>query len=309
MSATAVLAFGLAALAAGIVLAVLALALPRTSSPRQRVARGLAAIEAYGLAPAPSEADAGEPAELALPPLLSRLRAVAAVLSPSTVAASLARRLDIAGNPGRWTVEKVLAAKGFGLLAAGSLGLLAGLGSPAKMLLFGVLGGAAGFLLPDLLLYNTGSKRQVEIRKALPDTLDMLTVCVEAGLGFDAAVARVGQHTGGPLAAELLRMLHEMQLGKSRVEALRALAERTTIGELRAFTSALVQASELGIPTGRVLHEQAREMRVKQRQLAEEKAQKLPVKILFPLMTCIFPALFVVVLGPAAIMLLRSFGN
>jgi tight adherence protein C len=306
MSASTVLAIGVSALVAAIMLAVLALAVPRTSA-RQRVTRGLAAIESYGRAPAAAEP--GEPAELALPSLLTRLRAVGALLSPSTVTASLARRLDVAGNPGRWTVEKMLAAKGFGLLAAGTLGLLAGLGSPVKMLLFGGLGAAAGFGLPDLLLYNTGSKRQVEIRKELPDTLDMLTVCVEAGLGFDAAVSRVGQHTAGPLAAELLRMLHEMQLGMSRVEALRALAERTTAAELRAFTSALVQATELGIPTGRVLREQASEMRLKQRQLAEEKAQKLPVKILFPLMFCIFPALFVVVLGPAAISMLRTLGH
>jgi tight adherence protein C len=306
MSASTVLTIGVAAIAAGIMLAVLALAVPRTSA-RQRVTRGLAAIESYGRAPA--SADPGEPAEFALPPLLTRLRGLGALLSPSTVTASLARRLDVAGNPGRWTVEKMLAAKGFGLLTAGSLGLLAGLGSPAKMLLFGGLGAAAGFGLPDLLLYNTGSKRQVVIRKELPDTLDMLTVCVEAGLGFDAAVSRVGQHTAGPLGAELLRMLHEMQLGMSRVEALRAMSERTTAPELRAFTSALVQATELGIPTGRVLREQASEMRLKQRQLAEEKAQKLPVKILFPLMFCIFPALFVVVLGPAAISLLRTMGH
>lgn len=306
MSASTVLAIGVSALAAGIMLAVLSLAVPRTSA-RQRVTRGLAAIESYGRAP--DAAEPGEPAEHALPPLLTRLRAVGALLSPSTVTASLARRLDVAGNPGRWTVEKMLAAKGSGLLTAGTLGSLAGLGSPVKMLLFGGLGAAAGFGLPDLLLYNTGSKRQVEIRKELPDTLDMLTVCVEAGLGFDAAVSRVGQHTAGPLAAELLRMLHEMQLGMSRVEALRALSERTTVAELRAFTSALVQATELGIPTGRVLREQASEMRLKQRQLAEEKAQKLPVKILFPLMFCIFPALFVVVLGPAAISLLRTLGH
>jgi tight adherence protein C len=299
------LGLGLAALAAGIVLAVVALAAPRTSA-RRRVARGLTALEAYGRAQA---ADPGAPAELALPPLLTRLRAVGALLSPSTVTASLARRLDVAGNPGRWTVERMLAAKGCGLPAAGTLGLLAGLGSPGRMLLFAVLGAAAGFGLPDLLLYNTGTKRQDEIRKELPDSLDMLTVCVEAGLGFDAAVSRVGHHTGGPLAAELQRMLHEMQLGKSRVEALRALSDRTTVAELRAFTSALVQASELGIPTGRVLREQASEMRVKQRQLAEEKAQKLPVKILFPLMFCIFPALFVVVLGPAAISLLGTLGH
>ncbi|HEX6351427.1 type II secretion system F family protein [Actinophytocola sp.] len=297
------LAIGLSALAAGIVLAVLGVASPRTM--RRRLAAKVAALEAYGRTTVSSGPE--DQATDGLPPLLARLRAVATVLSPSTVTTSLARRLDVAGNPASWTVEKVLAAKGLGLFATAAVGLLLGLSSPVSALGFAGLGGLAGFFLPDLLLYNTGGKRQAVIRKELPDTLDMLTVCVEAGLGFDAAVAQVGHETKGPLAAEFLRMLHETQLGQSRVETLRALADRTTVAELRAFASALVQAAELGVPTGRVLREQAKEMRVKQRQLAEEKAQKLPVKILFPLMFCIFPALFVVVLGPAAISMFQSF--
>jgi len=136
---------------------------------------------------------------------------------------------------------------------------------------------------------------------ALPDALDMLTVCVEAGLGFDAALAQVARNTDGPLAAEFARALQEMQIGKSRGQALRALAERTTVPEARAFVSALVQAGDLGIPVARVLREQAKEMRVRRRQRAEAKAQQVPVKITFPLILCIFPALLVVVLGPGII--------
>lgn len=302
MDPTTVLYVGLSAVAAGIALTVLAVA-PLRSEKKQR----LAAIDVYVRGTAPAASPSSE--VQALPPLLTRLRVVATALSPSTVTTSLARRLDIAGNPGKWTVEKMLATKGLGLCAGGLLGFLLGLSSPATMVAFAGLGAVAGFFLPDLLLYNTGDKRQAVIRKELPDALDMLTVCVEAGLGFDAAVAQVARETNGPLAAEFLRMLHEMQLGQSRVETLRGLADRTTVGELRAFASALVQASELGVPTGKVLREQAREMRVRQRQLAEEKAQKLPVKILFPLMFCIFPALFVVVLGPAAISMLASFSR
>jgi tight adherence protein C len=137
--------------------------------------------------------------------------------------------------------------------------------------------------------------------------MDMLTICVEAGLGFDAALARVARNTGGPVAAEFSRVLQEMQIGKSRTEALRALAGRTTVAELRAFTSALVQAGELGVPVADVLREQAKEMRLRRRQRAETKAQQVPVKILFPLVGCLFPALFVIIIGPGAVSIMHAF--
>ncbi|NUT97949.1 MAG: type II secretion system F family protein, partial [Saccharothrix sp.] len=179
-------------------------------------------------------------------------------------------------------------------------------GSLGTVLLYGAGGAVAGFFLPDVLLLNAGQKRQAKIRDALPDALDMLTVCVEAGLGFDAALAQVARNTRGPLAAEFARVLQETQLGTSRTQALRATAERTTVAELRTFVSALVQAGELGVPIGRVLREQAKGMRVRRRQRAEEQAQKVPVKILFPLVVCLFPAIFVVILGPGAISIMRS---
>jgi len=300
-----VLGIGLAAIAAALALTVTGVAMLRAPGNRS-ITAGFAMIEtSYGGAVA-GRASSGDD-EFTLPPLLDRLRGIAAALSPGAMTSSLARKLDLAGNPGGWTVEKVLAYKGLGLFVAAGFGLLLGSGSLATMLGYALLAGPAGFFLPDLLLHNAANQRQQAIRKSLPDTLDMLTVCVEAGLGFDAALSQVADNTEGPLAAEFLKMLQQMQLGKSRVEALRALSERSTVAELRAFTSALVQASELGIPTGQVLREQAKEMRTKQRQLAEEKAQKLPVKILFPLMFCIFPALFIVVLGPAAISLMAAF--
>lgn len=230
------------------------------------------------------------------------LRALALRLSPTGIAAKLQYRLDLAGNPPAWTPDRILATKGLGLFALAGLGALYGLSfSPGLLIVGAAAGGVFGFFLPDLLLYNSGVKRQEKIRKALPDALDMLTVCVEAGLGFDAAVAQVARNTVGPLAAEFSRVLQEMQIGKSRTEALHAMSERTTVSELRAFVSALVQASELGIAMGRVLREQAKELRIRRRQRAEERAQKVPVKILFPLIFNIFPAIFVVVLGPAAI--------
>ncbi|MET9232491.1 type II secretion system F family protein [Lentzea sp. NPDC003310] len=239
----------------------------------------------------------------------SWLRSIALRLSPAGVAAGLQRRLDLAGNPVTWTPDRVLAAKGLGLLLGGALGALLGVRSPGWLVAGLVLGAVFGFFLPDLLLLNAGQKRQEKIRRALPDALDMLTVCVEAGLGFDAAMAQVARNTSGPLAQECARVLQEMQIGKSRNESLRALTLRTTVAELRAFVSALAQAGELGVPIASVLREQAREMRVRRRQRAEEQAQKVPVKILFPLITCLFPAMFVVIIGPGAISIARVLMN
>jgi tight adherence protein C len=229
------------------------------------------------------------------------LRRLALRLSSAGITAKLQRGLDLAGNPSRWNPDRVLAVKGLGLVGFAALGVLFGAHRPALLIVFAAIGAIIGFFLPDLLLYNAGIKRQARIQSALPDAMDMLTVCVEAGLGFDAALAQVARNTDGPLAADLSRTLQEMQIGKSRTEALHSLAERTTVAELRVFVSSLVQAGELGISVAGVLREQSREMRVRRRQRAEERAQKVPVKILFPLVTCLFPALFVIIIGPGAI--------
>jgi tight adherence protein C len=235
------------------------------------------------------------------------LRGLALRLSPAGITARLQRGLDLAGNPSRWNPDRVLAVKGLGLVGLGALGALYGAHRPAQLIMFAVIGAAIGFLLPDLLLYNAGTKRQARIQATLPDAMDMLTICVEAGLGFDAALAQVARNTDGPLAAELSRTLQEMQIGKSRTEALRSLADRTTVPELRAFVSSLVQAGELGISVAGVLREQAAEIRLRRRQRAEERAQKVPVKILFPLVTCLFPALFVIIIGPGVISIAHLF--
>jgi tight adherence protein C len=257
--------------------------------------RGVSAIDRY----ATNHAPARQPAEpLALP---GWLRSLAVRLSPSGFAATMVRRLDRAGNPPRWSADRILAVKGLGLLVLGGLGALLGLHQPGTAILFAGAGAGAGFFLPDLLLYNAALKRQERIQMALPDALDMLTVCVEAGLGFGAALSHIARDTEGPFAAECARALQEMQIGSPRDKALRAMADRTTVGELRAFTFAVAQASELGIPIAQVLHEQAGEMRIRRRQRAEEKAQKLPVKILIPLIVCLLPAMFVVIIGPGVI--------
>jgi tight adherence protein C len=249
---------------------------------------------------------AGDGAAAPPPAAPSWLVTIGQRLSPSGTIARLQRRLDIAGNPERWNTDRLFAVKAMGLAGLGALGLLIGLHDPGLAVLTVVIGAAAGFFLPDLLLINTGIKRQQKIQQDLPDAMDMLTICVESGLGFDAAMARVARNSAGPVAAEFSRALQEIQIGKSRSEALRSLADRTTVPELRAFTSALIQAGELGIPVADVLREQAGEMRLRRRQRAEEKAQQVPVKILFPLVGCLFPALFIIVIGPGAISIMHS---
>jgi tight adherence protein C len=287
---------GAGGLGSGILLLAVGLFSPKKKA--RGVGASLASIERhYGhrhAAPGPQ----GPQAPVAFLPWAKSL---ALRLSPASVTGTLQRRLDLAGNAPGWTVDRILAWKGFALLGGAVLGVLIGIHHAALALIWAAIGGAAGFFLPDILVYNRGIKRQALILRALPDALDMLTVCVEAGLGFDSAIAQVARNTRGPLAEEFARTLQEMQIGLSRVEALRGMVARTTVAELRTFVSSLVQASELGIPIARVLREQSGEMRVRRRQRAEEQAQKVPVKIMFPLIACLFPALLVIVLGPGVI--------
>lgn len=163
------------------------------------------------------------------------------------------------------------------------------------------------YFVPDLLIYNKGVKRQQAIELELPNTLDQMLIAVEAGLGFESAMARAGTNGSGPLAQELTRTLQDIQVGRPRQEAYEALATRTTVPDVRSFVRAVIQADKYGIGIAKILRTQAKQARVKRRQRAEEKAMKLPVKVLFPLIFCIFPVLFIVLLGPAAINIIAAF--
>ncbi len=229
-------------------------------------------------------------------------------LSPQQSPVRIHRLLDFAGNPAGWTLETVLAAKGAGVVVGGIAGALLGGFGPLSLLLAPGLA-AAGVWVPDLVLRNIGQRRQDGIRRSLADALDMLTVCVEAGLGFDAAMLQVARKTDGPFAGELSRSLQEVQLGRSRSDALQQMADRIDVHELHTFVTAMTQADRLGIPVAHVLREQAHQMRLVRRQDAEEKAQKVTVKILFPLIFCIFPALLVVVMGPAVTTMIATFST
>ena len=169
------------------------------------------------------------------------------------------------------------------------------------------LGGAVLALGPDSILNRRVEERQVTMQRKLPDILDLLTISVEAGLGFEQAVDRTVGSVPGPLSDEFARMLGELRAGSSRADAMRALDHRTNVPEIRSFVLAILQADAFGVSIGRVLRAQADEMRIKRRQLAQEKAQKAPVKMLIPMVFCIFPALFVVVIGPAMINISRNF--
>jgi tight adherence protein C len=197
------------------------------------------------------------------------------------------------------------------VVLAGTLALLSLLyiSSAPRMvpILLGVAITVVGYFLPELLLHSRGQERSQKITLELADTLDQMTIAVEAGLGFDSAMSRAGRNGQGPLAEELVRTLQDIQVGHSRRDAYEGLAQRTSVPDLRRFIRAIIQADAYGIAIADVLRTQAAEMRMKRRQRAEEKAMQIPVKVIFPLMLCILPVLFIVLLGPAAIDIAAAF--
>ncbi|BCW72294.1 type II secretion system F family protein [Arthrobacter sp. NicSoilB8] len=231
-------------------------------------------------------------------------------LTPAGYIRRLDRLVSLAGRPASLPLGRVLAAKPLlGLLGA-LLGLyLSGAGPTPVLKLVGIFVALLGYFIPDLLLYSKGQERQKVMQLELANTLDQMLISVEAGLGFEGAMARAGENGKGPLAEELVRTLQDMQVGRSRRESYLALAERTSIPELRSFVQAVVQADTYGIAVSTVLRIQAKVMRVKRRQRAEEKAMKLPVAILFPLLFFIFPVLFIAILGPAIINAVATFSG
>lgn len=307
MPAQLVLLLGLVAIFLAIVL--LLTTIGAITAERQAVNRSLAAVRAMDSAPDQMRAELNRPfGERVVGPGMERLTNIGRRFTAGDQVDRIKRKLDLAGNPPAWSVDRVIAFKVLGLFGGLVLGLLLGtlIGGLLPTIAIAIGATLLGFYLPNIVLYQTAYNRSEQIRKDLPDALDLLTISVEAGLAFDAAVSQVARNTEGPLADEFFRVLQEMQIGMGRTEAMRALGERTDVDELQGFVTAMVQADAFGIPIANVLRVQAKEMRVKRSQRAEEAAQKVPVKILFPLIFCILPALFVVVLGPAAITVYES---
>ena len=302
---------GIALIFVALVVVIAALAL----SPRGEVGvnRSMAVLEALTAAPKEMKQELDAPfGDRVLIPLLARAQGLGRRLTPADANERVHQKLELAGNPRGWTADRVSAGKVVGFFAALILALLLALavGMPFLPTLgFVVAASVGGYMAPNFYLYQRAYERAEVMQKALPDAIDLLTISVESGLGFDAAVAQVARNTEGPLSEEFARMLKEMQIGRGRSEALRSMADRTNLPDLRGFVGAMVQADAFGIPVGQVLRVQSSEIRVKRRQWAEEKAQKVPVKILIPLIFCILPCLFIAVLGPAGITIMDNFSG
>jgi tight adherence protein C len=301
--------------ALGVILVLLAIGLVAMSFGRENqggVSRSLAVLEAMTTAPDELKEELERPfSERVLAPLQERSLRVGRRLSGADSADRLQKKLDYAGNPGDWGADRVVSLKVMGaltmLVVGFALALLLGAGLPVLALM--TVGGLVlGFFLPDFYLYQAAYNRSEKLSRELPDAIDLLTISVESGLGFDAACQQVSRNTQGPLAEEFSRMLSEMQIGQGRSQALRSMAERTNVDDIRSFVSAMVQADSFGIPIGSVLRVQSSEIRVKRRQYAETKAQQVPVKMTIPLIFCILPCLFVAVMGPAALTVMDNLG-
>jgi tight adherence protein C len=292
---------GVAAL--GVLLVFYALAGTRPMDPVQARLSQLGSMQARTL----EEIELQQPLfERTLRPLATRLSGLAQRFASPSKVSRTERRLAMAGNPGDLRTVDFLGLKLVvaGLLGAGTFVLFGFvLGNPP----FGFVGAAAlgglGFMGPELWLSRRIKARQKAVLLAVPDTLDLLTISVRAGLSFDGALAKVVEKTNGPLADEFRRALAEIRVGKTRRDALRDVTGRTDVSALTNFIGAIIQAEQLGVSISKVLQVQSEQLRIERRQRAEEMAAKAPIKMLFPLVGCIFPSMFIVILGPAVILI------
>lgn len=259
-----------------------------------------------------------EKIELSLPfqeriiyPVARKLGELAVKFTPQNALQSVSRKLELAGNPGRLEPTVFLALQ---FVAAGVFGVILFLAItlgqtdwPLGQKFLIVIGGVLiGFFFPQIWLTSRVNRRQKEIRKSMPDALDLLTICVEAGLGFDAAMAKVAEKWESELSLAFARVIQEIQLGKIRREALRDMADRIGIPEMTSFVAAVIQSELLGVSMAKVLRIQSDQMRVRRRQAAEEEAHKAPVKMLIPMALLIFPSLIIVLMTPAGLRLMNS---
>jgi tight adherence protein C len=279
---------------------------------RRRTARTLERIRAGARSPTPSEEFASPLLQRLGPAIVGRIARLGLRLLPEDQPVLLQRRIAAAGSPGGWSVDRVIAAKFLGLGVGWLVGLVVSLlltSRPALALGISLLVAVAAYLLPDVILYQLAYNRAERISADLPDMLDLLTISVEAGQPFETALQQVADSSSGPLRLELGRLLHEMDLGMGRTSALRAFGDRARVPEARSLAIALAQADTLGVPIANVLRSQASQLRQGRSQRIEEQAQKMPVKIIFPLVLCILPALLTVVAGPAVVTLIRTLGT
>jgi tight adherence protein C len=245
-------------------------------------------------------------------PAIHRLGEISSRFTPQHVLEQTRKRLELAGNPGRIDAATLLVLR---FVAAGFLGgliflvtLMTQTISVAVELLLVLIFVVLGYIVPDMYIKSRIDRRQKQVRKAMPDALDLLTICVEAGLGFDAALSKVNQKWDNELSMALGRVIREIQLGKLRRDALKDMADHLGIPEMTSFVAAVIQSEMLGVSLAKVLRIQSDQMRVKRRQRAEEEAHKAPIKMILPLGIFVFPSLLIVLLTPAGIKLWRSLG-
>ncbi len=244
-----------------------------------------------------------------LNPVRNRLANVIQKYTPVKQMSTIERKLDYAGRPFKWTAGEYLSAQYLTTVAVGVIAYVASWlsgSSWANQLMAFMLGLIGGYLLFELYIADKISRRQKDIQKALPDTLDLLTVSIEAGLGFDAAMQRVVQKSAGPISEEFNTTLQEMRMGKTRRDALRDLSQRTGVLDLNRFIESLIQADQLGVSLGNVLRAQSDQMRILRRQRIQEQAMKAPVKMLFPMVIFIFPATFIIILAPSILQIIKT---
>jgi tight adherence protein C len=290
----------------GILVVIIGLAAGSSEDPVQARLTQLGSIQARSL----EELELQQPfSERTLRPFIARLSKMGSRLGSASSADSSERRLAMAGNPGDlrlsdWIGVKILVGIATGGIIFIIFGLLAG-GLLAGVFL-GLVGVGIGYLLPEFWLGGRIKARQKVILKMIPDTLDLLTISVRAGLGFDAALAKVVEKLPGPLSDEFRRALAEVRVGKTRRDALRDMVPRTNVQPLSNFIGAIIQAEQLGVSISKVLQVQSEQLRIERRQRAEEQAARAPIKMLFPLVGCIFPSLFIVILGPAIISIVKT---
>jgi tight adherence protein C len=297
---------GVAALA--ILLIFVGLAGTSTVDPVQARLTQLGTIQARNL----EELELQQPLlERTLRPLMARLSGTVARLTSTSFTERTAKRLALAGNPGNLRTADWLGIKAIAAVVGGALlFLIFGLagGNILAGILLGLIGLAIGYIVPEFWLGGRVRKRQHAILLSIPDALDLLTISVRAGLGFDAALGKVVEKMHGPLTDEFQRALAEVRVGKARRDALRDIIPRTEVAPLTNFIGAIIQAEQLGVSISKVLQVQSEQLRIERRQRAEEMAAKAPIKMLFPLVGCIFPALFIVILGPALILIIQGLG-
>ncbi len=242
-------------------------------------------------------------------PILKGLASFITRFTPANTVEATRHKLELAGRPYNWGPTEFF---GFRVLGAAVLGVFAflllwmGKQPPLYHIIGTAVGAVLGFMLPVLWLSGKIRRRQDEVIKALPDALDLLTICVEAGLGFDAAMAKVAEKWDNELSRAFGRVIHEIRLGKLRREALREMEHNVGVTDVTSFVAAVIQADQLGVSMAKVMRIQSEQMRIKRRQRAEEKAHQAPIKMLFPMVFLIFPSIYIVLLGPAVLVIMKS---